>query len=83
MHIQFNEDQTRSLIQMLLSEIAMHKDLLEMEENFSKHAGEAILEKDEEIKKLKDELKILKPVKRGRPKKIVKRGPGRPKKAVA
>ena len=90
MDIELNEEQTTALIQMLLSEVSTQKSIIEMQESFNRHAGKSVLEKDEEIQKLRAELKALKAAnaaalgKRGpgRPKKVVKRGPGRPKKAV-
>jgi hypothetical protein len=94
MLIKFNDDQTRSLIQTLISEIDMIKGILEMEENYSKFLKDDLLVKDEEIKSLKEKLKASKPktVKKKVAKKVakpvveapvVKRGRGRPRKVVA
>ena len=93
MLIKFNDDQTRSLIQTLISEIGMIKGILEMEENYSKHLKDDLLAKDEEIKSLRADLKASKPktVKKKVVKKVakpvvaapvVKRGRGRPRKVA-
>jgi hypothetical protein len=83
MHIELADHELRALVTMLLSEVNMLRDLLRTEERFNEILSEKLDSKDKDIDRLKAELKTLKPVKRGRPKKIVKRGPGRPKKVVA
>jgi len=85
MHIELADHELRALVTMLLSEANMLRDLLRTEERFNEILSEKLDSKNKDIDKLKVELKILRPVKRGpgRPKKVVKRGRGRPRKVAA
>jgi len=80
MDIELSDNELHTLVSILISEVKNQRDQLRSEERFEEVLFEKICSKDEEIEKLRAELKALKAANAAA---LGKRGPGRPKKAVA
>lgn len=84
MPIELNDDQTCTLVQLLLNELEATKAFLSMEEGHAKILYDEVAILKAEIKTLKA-AKTAKPAKKAKVAKVVepvKRGRGRPKKTV-